>query len=127
PTLPGETPPPAWQRTGQYRLNPQQTCDITCNLAQMDIYDEQVYNLIGQVAILPRLREFGGQQLRRLRDAFDLVRHDGDYELLRAMRQRIGTSQPHGGRRTGAVIHSETVRYINQREFMRRVQPQPNS
>ncbi|EER08899.1 hypothetical protein Pmar_PMAR003147 [Perkinsus marinus ATCC 50983] len=128
PPLSGEPPAPAWQRTGQFRLNPQQTCDITCNLAQMDIYDEQVYNLIGQMAILPRLREFGVHQLRRLRDAFDLVRHDGDYELLKAMRQRIGgASQPHGGRRTGAVIHSETVRYINQREFMRRVQPQPNS
>jgi len=82
-----ETPP--WQLTGQWKFNPTQISEIASAISRhVVLYEEEFFAMVAQ-QFLPRLHEFALPQLNKLRDAFELVRHDCDIEFARALRAAI--------------------------------------
>jgi len=81
--------PPVWQSAGQWKFNGAQITDVVCAVSKhVGLYDEALFAKIVQ-EFLPRLQEFTAQHLQRMRDSFDLVRHDSDVDFLRALRIAI--------------------------------------
>lgn len=77
---------PAWQLVGHWRFNCAQISDvISAASRRVGLYDGLLFALVAQ-QFTPRVHEFNGQQLQKLREAFELMRHDVNGEFMRAVR-----------------------------------------
>jgi len=82
---PGERPP-SWQQSGQWKFTGVQISEIAMAVSKhINLYEPRLFDLVAK-QFMQRLQEFTTDQLRRLRDAFDTVRHDRDFEFLRSMK-----------------------------------------
>lgn len=82
---PGERPP-SWQQSGQWKFTGAQISEIAMAVSKhINLYEPRLFDLVAK-QFVQRLQEFTTDQLRRLRDAFDTVRHDRDFEFLRSMK-----------------------------------------
>mmetsp|Transcript_115300 Transcript_115300/g.229774 ORF Transcript_115300/g.229774 Transcript_115300/m.229774 type:complete len:666 (+) Transcript_115300:176-2173(+) len=82
---PGERPP-SWQQNGQWKFTGAQISEIAMAVSKhINLYEPRLFDLVAK-QFVQRLQEFTTDQLRRLRDAFDTVRHDRDFEFLRSMK-----------------------------------------
>lgn len=77
---------PAWQLTGDWRFSCGQISDIAWAASRrVSLYDESFFSLVAQ-HFLSRLQEFNGIQLQKLREAFELMRHDVNGEFMKGVR-----------------------------------------
>lgn len=77
---------PAWQLIGHWRFSCAQISDVMIAASRrVALYDEVLFALVAQ-QFLPRVQECNGQQLQKLREAFELMRHDVNGEFMRAVR-----------------------------------------
>mmetsp|Transcript_147377 Transcript_147377/g.260551 ORF Transcript_147377/g.260551 Transcript_147377/m.260551 type:complete len:573 (+) Transcript_147377:110-1828(+) len=81
-----EKPLPAWQLLGQWKFTGAQISEIVLAASKRaGVYDEGLFTLVAR-QFLPRLQELNGPQLQKLREAFDIMRHDVNGEFMRAVR-----------------------------------------
>lgn len=80
---------PMWQQIGQWRFSASQVSELVAAVSKhISLYDEVLFSLAAQ-SLMARLQELSVPQLQRVRDAFELCRHDGDVDFLRAMRSAL--------------------------------------
>eukprot|EP00927_Polykrikos_kofoidii_P040076 TRINITY_DN34320_c0_g1_i1.p1 TRINITY_DN34320_c0_g1~~TRINITY_DN34320_c0_g1_i1.p1 ORF type:complete len:632 (+),score=103.05 TRINITY_DN34320_c0_g1_i1:142-2037(+) len=89
-----------WQQTGQWRFSGVQISEITSAVARhISLYDPELFHLVAQ-QYSQRLQDFTVPQLVKLRDTFELVRHDRDADFLAALRTSL-KQREFAFRRTG--------------------------
>lgn len=77
---------PAWQLVGHWKFSCGQISDISSAASKrLSLFDEALFTLVAQ-HFIPRLQEFNGLQLQKLREAFELMRHDVNGEFMKALR-----------------------------------------
>mmetsp|Transcript_88855 Transcript_88855/g.265078 ORF Transcript_88855/g.265078 Transcript_88855/m.265078 type:complete len:465 (+) Transcript_88855:1-1395(+) len=83
---PEKDKPPHWQQSGQWKFTGAQISEIASAVSKhINLYEPDLFDLVAK-QFLQRLQELTTDQLRKLRDAFDIVRHDRDFEFLRTMK-----------------------------------------
>lgn len=86
PAAPAKEKPPHWQQSGQWKFTGTQISEIASAVSKhINLYEPDLFDLVAR-QFLQRLQEFTTNELRKLRDAFDIVRHDRDFEFLRNMK-----------------------------------------
>merc|ERR1712217_989469 len=74
---------PMWQLMGQWKFSGAQVADIVTAVSRhTNIYEPELFDIIAKSFLL-RLPEFTTDQLKKVRDAFDLVRHDKNFDFHR--------------------------------------------
>lgn len=77
---------PAWQLTGDWRFSCGQISDIAWAASRrVSLYDEGFFTLVAQ-HFQSRLQEFNGIQLQKIREAYELMRHDVNGEFMKGVR-----------------------------------------
>jgi len=77
---------PAWQLVGNWRFSCAQIVEVVSAAAKnIRLYDEALFNMAAQ-QFLPRMMDFRPLHLHKLREAFEIMRHDLEGEFLTAVR-----------------------------------------
>jgi len=77
---------PAWQLVGHWKFSCGQISDVASAASKrISLYDEALFTLVAQ-HFISRMQEFNGLQLQKLREAFELMRHDLNGEFMKALR-----------------------------------------
>eukprot|EP00929_Paragymnodinium_shiwhaense_P002985 TRINITY_DN103344_c0_g1_i1.p1 TRINITY_DN103344_c0_g1~~TRINITY_DN103344_c0_g1_i1.p1 ORF type:complete len:510 (-),score=131.81 TRINITY_DN103344_c0_g1_i1:81-1610(-) len=80
---------PAWQLAGQWRFTGTQISEILMSVTRhIGLYDQKLFSLVADV-FKDKLQEFTVPELVKLRDSFDLVRHEKDVDFLQALRTSL--------------------------------------
>merc|ERR1712083_1000815 len=84
---------PMWQLMGQWKFSGAQIADIVTAVSRhTNIYEPELFDIIAKSFLL-RLQEFSTDQLKKVRDAFDLVRHDKNFDFHRNLTMSLKQRQ----------------------------------